>query len=251
MGDRIRGRKGQALLAQRLADHPLCAHCKALGIVKATAEIDHIVPLSAGGEDVDSNVQGLCVLHHAIKSATESMSAGGAANHPEWLQPSRAQLTLVSGPPLGGKSTWVDQASASGRHGLVIDLDTIAEGIRPGFCRRWDAQLLDQSIRVRNALLGSLSRQPASARAWFIVSAPTPAEVAWWQSKLQPVDHVRLDPGMAECMLRTRARTHTQREEWDEQAKVAAWYRRSKEAWRPAKAKLKRQAFDADGYPIN
>lgn len=242
MGDRIRGRAGQALLAQRRADHPTCAACAQLGVVKATAEIDHVVPLAAGGEDVDTNVQGLCHLHHAIKSAAESMSSGGAANHPEWLKPSRARLRMIGGPPCAGKSTAVALAANEGD--LVIDLDDIGESLQPGFARRWTPQLLDRAIRTRNALLGSLARMRKADRAFFIVSAPTSGEWAWWQDKLKPEHAARLDPGLDECLKRARLRGP------DQVRVVKDWYDRSREPWRADKAKASRQAFGADGYPI-
>ncbi|WP_267488100.1 HNH endonuclease [Streptomyces sp. DH8] len=34
-------------------------------------DVDHVRPLSRGGEDVDSNVQALCHGCHQIKTATE------------------------------------------------------------------------------------------------------------------------------------------------------------------------------------
>ncbi|MEV7213245.1 HNH endonuclease signature motif containing protein [Kitasatospora cineracea] len=35
-------------------------------------EVDHVVPLSAGGEDIDSNTQVLCALCHVLKTDTEA-----------------------------------------------------------------------------------------------------------------------------------------------------------------------------------
>jgi 5-methylcytosine-specific restriction protein A len=40
--------------------------------VAVATERDHIVPLWAGGLDVESNVQALCVDCHKIKTAAES-----------------------------------------------------------------------------------------------------------------------------------------------------------------------------------
>ena len=244
MGERLRGRAGQAALKRRRAQHPTCAHCAARGIVKATSQIDHILALALGGEDVDENCQGLCDLCHAIKTAMEGASTGGAANHPDWLTPSTARLTIVSGPPCSGKSTEVDRLSASSRHGLLIDLDDIGERLRPGFNRRWDADLLNQAIRVRNALLGSLGRMHPRSLAWFIVSCPTTAELQWWLAKLEPARSIRLDPGKSVCLQRAARRGP------GETAKVEAWYERARQPWHVERMKPKRVAFDADGYPV-
>lgn len=72
---RLRGRHGQKQRARRLKLFPLCRHCEEEGVIKATEEIDHIIPLfkgiEAGGTDEDDNVQGLCYEHHKIKTAKD------------------------------------------------------------------------------------------------------------------------------------------------------------------------------------
>ena len=72
---RLRGGTGQRQRARRLKLHPLCAHCEVEGVVKATEEIDHIIPLfkgvEAGGTDEEDNIQGLCREHHKIKTRAD------------------------------------------------------------------------------------------------------------------------------------------------------------------------------------
>lgn len=46
-----------------LADHPDCVKCG-----EPATEVDHIVPLSAGGADDESNYQSLCKTHHSVKT---------------------------------------------------------------------------------------------------------------------------------------------------------------------------------------
>lgn len=66
---RIQGRKGQALRKRRLArSHYLCEDCLAKDVVREATEVDHIVALFMGGEDVDSNTRNLCAEHHADKT---------------------------------------------------------------------------------------------------------------------------------------------------------------------------------------
>lgn len=69
--ERIRGRAGQRIRAQWLSEHPLCEHCERKGRVTAATEVDHIVPLSKGGEDDDSNRQSLCAECHKAKTAQD------------------------------------------------------------------------------------------------------------------------------------------------------------------------------------
>lgn len=244
MGERLRGRAGQQARRRRLAAHPTCAECAKQGLVKATDQVDHIVPLFAGGEDVDSNVQGLCFLHHAIKTASESPSAEAVQNHPAWLKPALGDLTIVCGPPCAGKSTLV--ASEAAPSDVVIDLDAILAQLSPGY-RPWhgglEPGLLNRGIRVRNAMLGSLSARPA--RAWFIVGAPTHAERMWWHQQLG--GHVRL----LEPPLKVLEERAVKRGTPDALPGIRAWYAASRQRWAgPAKSKLPRQAFGPDGYPL-
>jgi hypothetical protein len=240
---RMRGRAGQAALKRRRAMFPMCAHCAAIGVDKAADQIDHIKPLALGGLDVDDNCQGLCTMHHAVKSALEDASRGGASNHPEWLQAAGGKLTIVAGPPCSGKTSYVrDHANA---RDLVVDLDEIAEVIQPGWRRVWNGPLLDAAIRTRNAILGSLARAPVASRSWFIVSAPTAEELEWWTEKLKPSRVVRLDVPEATCLARA-----ARRDPGRGASIVADWFARSRRPWRQERAKPKRQAFGKDGYPL-
>ena len=52
-------------------DDYICVNCKAAGMTAVAEEVDHIVPLAAGGSDTDENKQSLCRLCHAEKTARE------------------------------------------------------------------------------------------------------------------------------------------------------------------------------------
>lgn len=68
---RIRGRAGVKLRQQVRDEEPLCRACLAEGRTRATDEVDHIVPLSRGGSNARSNLQGLCDPCHKAKSDRE------------------------------------------------------------------------------------------------------------------------------------------------------------------------------------
>ena len=57
---------------KRMAD-PLCEECKAKGIIKGAECVDHITPISKGGDPYSwSNLQSLCKKCHDSKSGKEA-----------------------------------------------------------------------------------------------------------------------------------------------------------------------------------
>jgi 5-methylcytosine-specific restriction protein A len=74
---RIRGRRLQ-LLRKRLFDkNPLCVVCQQQGKVRVATIRDHIIPLAEGGQDIESNTQGLCVQCSDTKTRAESLRGVG------------------------------------------------------------------------------------------------------------------------------------------------------------------------------
>ena len=70
---RTRGGSWMRIRAKWLREHPMCCKCQeegALGIV--ATELDHVIPLSQGGRDDESNYQSLCYSHHKAKTAEEA-----------------------------------------------------------------------------------------------------------------------------------------------------------------------------------
>lgn len=68
---RMSGRHLQNARERLFRANPLCVECAAQGKVKLATQRDHVVPLAEGGVDDDSNVQGLCVACHKLKSDAE------------------------------------------------------------------------------------------------------------------------------------------------------------------------------------
>lgn len=68
---RIAGRKLQRIRADVFRDTPLCVRCQKLGLVTVATQVDHVLPLSQGGQDVPSNRQALCWECHAQKTREE------------------------------------------------------------------------------------------------------------------------------------------------------------------------------------
>ena len=65
------GRRLQVIRKRHFQREPLCVMCKARGIVRLAEELDHIVALANGGEDVPENRQGLCKECHAEKTRAD------------------------------------------------------------------------------------------------------------------------------------------------------------------------------------
>lgn len=66
---RLRGRAAVERRARVLARFPVCVICRRAPSTAA----DHIVNLARGGEDDESNMQGLCEPCHAVKTQRESL----------------------------------------------------------------------------------------------------------------------------------------------------------------------------------
>lgn len=61
-----------------LTANPLCVPCKQRGIDKLATDVDHVIPLSAGGVDDESNYESKCHECHSAKTASED----GGFGHP-------------------------------------------------------------------------------------------------------------------------------------------------------------------------
>ena len=57
---------------ETLGENPRCVMCAEEGIISPAKEVDHIIPLWAGGTDAKSNRQGLCYSCHKKKTADEA-----------------------------------------------------------------------------------------------------------------------------------------------------------------------------------
>lgn len=68
---RIRGRKLQEIRKQHFNRNPLCVMCEAKGRWVVATQLDHIIALVNGGDDIESNRQGLCDECHKAKTAED------------------------------------------------------------------------------------------------------------------------------------------------------------------------------------
>jgi 5-methylcytosine-specific restriction protein A len=71
MAERQRGRRAVAQRLRRLRAEPLCRDCAARDIVREATVPDHIVPLTKGGSDDDTNIRCLCADCHRTRTAEQ------------------------------------------------------------------------------------------------------------------------------------------------------------------------------------
>ncbi len=196
----------RAVRRQYLKAHPRCSHpdCTA-----AATEADHIISV-ADRPDLRlswSNLRGFCKPHHSQRTARDQsfgMSAEARARTwPTGLRKSAIPLTIVCGPAGSGKSHWVKQQAKPGD--IVIDLDEIKARLSGTSMysagSEWTGPALEERIRMLRALTIAPS---CGANAFFIVSAPEPAERQWWQRMLGGIVHL-MDTDEATCIARINA----------------------------------------------
>lgn len=191
-------------------DQFTCQLCKRIESDTSLLVCDHIEPHRGDVEKFWADpCQTLCKTCHdsvkqqeeiAARMAGDDIAGKPAAYRPEWLKPSAIPLTIVCGPPAAGKNWYVRQHASP--HDLLIDLDAIvADLIGLPMSHQWDRhRWLDLAIRKRNAMLGELSKRPASPAAWLIMTEPKAEHRQWWATTMQPKAIVVIEVGEDTCM---------------------------------------------------
>lgn len=72
-GGRPWRRKRARILAR---DKYCCQTCRRAARLTVATQVDHIVPLAAGGSDEDDNLEGICDPCHAVKGAQDAKRYG-------------------------------------------------------------------------------------------------------------------------------------------------------------------------------
>lgn len=223
----------------------LCQPCQREGRVTPATECDHIQPKAEGGKDTLDNVQAICSPCHQAKTEAEAARAQGRRikptigadgwpdkkperrevfgfSIPHGLEPSQIPVTIVSGPPAAGKSTYIRNNAAP--EDLVIDFDVYLERIGAAIWTKDKAQV-KQAFRMRDQDLRSLARRK-TGQAWLIVTAPTRKEREAWLRALGPKASVKvLNVPAHECIARIKADAGRKHAVRDMIANVKAWHR--------------------------
>jgi 5-methylcytosine-specific restriction protein A len=121
---------------------------------------------------------------------------------PIGLSPSRIPLTIVCGPPAGGKSTYV--ATHRDPEDVVIDLDEIIRETT-GRGRDADTRTRRCALKERNNRLFALSSYDGPAKAaWFITTAALPGTRRRWAAMLKPTRVIVIATPEEVCVERAR-----------------------------------------------
>lgn len=224
---------------------PLCVKCKARGIVKQVDEIDHIIPLSQGGKDDETNRQSLCFDCHRIKTMDEQSGVYKPQYLPNWLKPASIKLTIVYGARCSGKNTYVRKHNVDG-NAIIVDIDEIRSRVTE--LTLWEDVSLNgytRALRYRNSVLGRIGEGSTDGRDnAYLVLRCDQDELDWWIDKMQPAHVELMTTGLTECLKRcladrNRPKTHPN--------DIRQWFLAKNRKWKSTIA----NGFDDDGNPIN
>jgi len=175
-----------------LAEEKRCRECGST----ERLEVDHIRPKSEGGTHARSNLQVLCHRCHDRKTQRDLRRRGA----PVPLRPRRqGRLTVVTGPPCGGKTTYV--RDHAGPDDVVIDYDDICEALGAERYRatpKIKAKAQDLFVRKVDA-----ARRRSDLDVWIVWADPP----AWRLSQLRKdgAEVVLVSAPMAVCLERAAA----------------------------------------------
>jgi len=106
-------------------------------------------------------------------------------------------ITLVTGPPCSGKTTYVQQHMQPGD--LVIDYDALAVALGSPDTHDHPKQLVPYIMQARDAVIDRIQRDRTLKQAWLIRTRPRPSDLAI------ATEHIALDTPREECLRRAIA----------------------------------------------
>ena len=90
-------------------------------------------------------------------------------------------ITVITGPPCSGKTTWARQHAKPGD--LIIDFDVIAQALGSPVTHGHDDAYRKAALDARDAAItAAVSRSPENTRAWIIDSRPAAGKRAWYKA---------------------------------------------------------------------
>lgn len=168
MGDRVYDTKAWRDVRQFVLDRDSYRCRVTHGCERPATTADHIIPPREGGSWYDpDNLRATCGPCNSARANRRRGSDG-------WRR-SRAEIVLVVGPPLAGKSTYVREHMHSGD--LVVDYDNLATAL--GSDSRYQTQSWHPVVNAaRNAVLDKIRAGEVEAeRVWIVSTNPAAREI--------------------------------------------------------------------------
>lgn len=178
-----------------------CAHC---GV--SSELVDHIVPHKGDMKLFwrRSNWQPLCTTCHSRKTAMEDSRFGRRhRTRPRGIGPMPMPVTMVCGPPAGGKTTWV--RSRLGACDRVIDLGDFFPLTPDGTRLPRNEDTLANALRARNEALYELAKATDIDRLWFVMQGPRVYDRTWWRDALGAQEVIVFETPLDVCLRRTQS----------------------------------------------
>lgn len=168
------GRRAARLRAATLAAYGTVCHiCHQPGADSA----DHIVPRSLGGPDTLDNLR----------------PAHLSCNQRRGTAPLAGRVTVVTGPPAAGKTTYIAEHAKPGD--VVIDFDALAVALQPPGASSHDHPdgVPAVAAAARSAAIAAATGPRGRAPVWLIDAMPTRKRLAGYRSRGWRV--ITVDPG--------------------------------------------------------
>lgn len=144
-----------------------------------------------------SNIQTLCSSCHARKTMRESVLSG--LSHEQRM----AVVTIVYGPPCGGKSTYVHQHKSDGD--VILDYDQLAVAMGCEMHLPVSTAVHWLVLAAYDAVIARLAQQNLAVRAWVIGTLPDESRLDNLKVRLS-ANVVLMNPGIEECKRRAMTR---------------------------------------------
>ena len=137
------------------------------------------------------------------------------------IKPSASPVTIVSGPPGSGKSTWVKERA--GPNDLIIDLDDIKSRLSGLPAHQAGDKWSAPALAERNRILASLSNSKHN-RVWLVIGAPKASERQWWKDTLGAEETIVLETPHDMCAERIDSDNQRGVRKHDHKAWMNKWF---------------------------